>query len=84
MFDKATRVQLLDDAFSLASVSLLQFSTFFNLTLYLRNERDYHPWQVVINSFGHMKQLLSRTAHTSALYVSSILSTDSGVSIVQS
>ncbi|KAI9551545.1 hypothetical protein GHT06_021878 [Daphnia sinensis] len=52
------RAQLLDDAFTLALTELIPYSEALDLTLYLKNERDYVPWHAVLSELNYIDIML--------------------------
>lgn len=55
------RAQLLDDAFNLARGSLLDYNMAFNLTVYLKDDDEYLPWNTFLDAFLYIGQMLSKT-----------------------
>ncbi len=56
------RAQLLDDSFVLASVNLVPYAQALDLTLYLRNEREYVPWDAVTDELIYIDGMLFKTS----------------------
>ena len=54
------RAQLLDDAFTLANIDRISYSTAFDLTLYLKNEIEYVPWRSVLDELDYIDIMLHR------------------------
>lgn len=52
------RAQLLDDAFTLALIESIAYSEALDLTLYLKNERDYVPWHAVLSELNYIDIML--------------------------
>lgn len=52
------RAQLLDDAFNLALIELISYSQAFDLTLYLKNEQQYVPWNAVLDELSYIDSML--------------------------
>ncbi|XP_066600502.1 aminopeptidase A isoform X2 [Prorops nasuta] len=57
----ADRANLLEDAFSLASAGLLDYSTAMDMTAYLPRENHAVPWSVASSKFTEIDTLLSST-----------------------
>ncbi len=47
-FSVNNRAQLLDDAFNLATLNIIAYADAFDLTIYLRNEKEFTPWEAVL------------------------------------
>ena len=47
-FSVNNRAQLLDDAFNLATLNTIAYADAFDLTIYLRNEKEFTPWEAVL------------------------------------
>ncbi|XP_043827241.1 glutamyl aminopeptidase [Dromiciops gliroides] len=62
VFSSGDRASFFDDAFSLSRANLLNYSVSLNLTLYLKNERDYLPWQSIISALSYMTSMLEDDA----------------------
>ncbi|NWI91791.1 AMPE aminopeptidase, partial [Pitta sordida] len=56
-FSAADRAGILDDAFSLARPGLVHYSVPLNLTKYLRNEREYLPWNRAISAVTYLANM---------------------------
>lgn len=56
------RAQLLDDAFVVASAHLLPYKSALDLTLYLKNEKDYVPWNAVLSELNYIDTMLYNVA----------------------
>ena len=52
------RAQLLDDAFVLASVHMLPYKSALDLSLYLKYEKEYVPWNAVLSELGYIDSML--------------------------
>lgn len=52
------RAQLLDDAFTLALNEMIPYLAALDLTLYLKNERDYVPWHAVLSELNYIDIML--------------------------
>lgn len=52
------RAQLLDDTFNLALANLVPYTQAMDLTLYLRNEREYVPWNAVLDELNYIDTML--------------------------
>lgn len=59
------RAQLLDDAFTLAKVKKIPYSTALDLTLYLKNEREYVPWRSVLDELDYIDIMLHKSSEAS-------------------
>jgi len=59
--DVVNRAALLDDAFSLARASVLDYSIALRLTMYLSKEREYLPWKTALNSLSYLDTMLKMT-----------------------
>lgn len=57
-FSISDRGHLLNDAFSLADASQLDFNVALDLTVYLKNETEYVPWRVAVGKLYELKRLL--------------------------
>lgn len=55
------RAQLLDDAFTLAKIDKISYSTAFDLTLYLKNEVEYVPWRSVLDELDYIDVMLHKS-----------------------
>lgn len=53
-YSSADRASLIDDAFALARAERLDYKTALNLTMYLKNEQDYLPWQRAISAVTYI------------------------------
>ncbi|XP_017484575.1 PREDICTED: glutamyl aminopeptidase-like [Rhagoletis zephyria] len=60
-FSNADRAHLINDAFSLADASQLDYSIALNLVLYLEKELDYVPWSVASSRLLDISNLLYYT-----------------------
>lgn len=58
-----TRAQLIDDALNLARVGLLPYDVALNLTLYLRREVDYIPWQTTFRNLNFLNTMMRTSDH---------------------
>ena len=52
------RGQMLDDTFNLALANLVPYAQAMDLTLYLKNEREYVPWYAVLNELNYIDSML--------------------------
>ncbi len=52
------RAQLLDDAFVLASVHMVPYRSALDLTLYLKHETEYVPWNAVLSELNYIDTML--------------------------
>nr|XP_046251148.1 alanyl (membrane) aminopeptidase b isoform X2 [Scatophagus argus] len=55
------RAQLVDDAFNLARAKIIPTVLALNTTKYLSNERDYMPWQSVLNNLDFFYLMFDRS-----------------------
>ncbi|KAI4543140.1 hypothetical protein MG293_007266 [Ovis ammon polii] len=53
-FSSADRASFIDDAFALARAQLLTYKEALNLTKYLKEEKEYLPWQRVISAVTYI------------------------------
>ncbi|XP_031232030.1 glutamyl aminopeptidase [Mastomys coucha] len=53
-FSSADRSSFIDDAFALARAQLLNYKIALNLTMYLKSEEDYLPWERVISAVSYI------------------------------
>ena len=56
------RAQLLDDAFVLAKVEKISYSIAFDLTLFLKYEREYVPWRAVLDELNYIDIMMFKEA----------------------
>ena len=49
---------MLDDTFNLALANLVPYAQAMDLTLYLKNEREYVPWNAVLEEFDYIDSML--------------------------
>lgn len=63
------RAQLLDDSLTIARTGSLSYSVVFELTQYLRSERDYAPWSSVLKAFNYLDRMLFQSASKDKLRV---------------
>jgi len=52
------RGQMLDDTFNLALANLVPYAQAMDLTLYLKNEREYVPWYAVLSELNYIDSML--------------------------
>ena len=52
------RAQMLDDTFNLALANLVPYAQAMDFTLYLRNEREYVPWNAVLDELSYIDNML--------------------------
>jgi len=52
------RAQMLDDTFNLALANLIPYAQAMDLTLYLKNEREYVPWNAVLDELNYIDSML--------------------------
>ncbi|XP_074548534.1 glutamyl aminopeptidase [Halichoeres trimaculatus] len=64
-FDPADRTSYIDDVFALARADIIDYGNAFNLTMYLKDEKDYIVWDRVASSIAYVRDMLSGNA---ALY----------------
>lgn len=69
-FSISDRAHLLNDAFSLAAASQLDYDTALDLTRYLKDETEYVPWKVAIAKLTELKRRLYYTEHHETFTVS--------------
>uniref|UniRef100_H2SSR9 Aminopeptidase n=1 Tax=Takifugu rubripes TaxID=31033 RepID=H2SSR9_TAKRU len=55
------RAQLVDDAFNLARAKIISTELALRTTLYLKNERDYMPWESAINNLDFFYLMFDRS-----------------------
>ncbi|XP_028894176.1 glutamyl aminopeptidase isoform X3 [Zeugodacus cucurbitae] len=60
-FSNADRAHLINDVFTLADASQLEYSIALNLALYLEKELDYVPWSVASSRLSDIRSLLYYT-----------------------
>ena len=58
---RVNRAQILNDAFRLAEIGVLNYSVALNLTNYLQKETDFVPWYAALNSLSYLDSMLGRT-----------------------
>ncbi|KAG5892870.1 hypothetical protein JTB14_032594 [Gonioctena quinquepunctata] len=63
IFNAADRASLIDDAFSLSRAGILNASVALELSMYLKNEREYAPWAAAI---AHLKSWARRLSESLA------------------
>lgn len=61
--DVSDRANLLEDSFSLADASYLDFKIPLDLSQYLDKETEYVPWDVASTKFTHLKHLLQSSGN---------------------
>jgi aminopeptidase N len=64
-----SRSQLLDDSLNIARTGSLPYSIAFELSSYLRAERDFAPWFSALTAFTYLDRMLYRTASKDQLRV---------------
>lgn len=69
-FSTADRAHLLNDAFSLAEATQLDYEVALNLTRYLANETENVPWSVAATKLSGIRKLMSQTENYSKFLVS--------------
>ena len=55
------RAQLMDDAFNLARVGLINYDMLLEMTEYLRKEIEYFPWHAAFSGFSYLNTMLEET-----------------------
>lgn len=55
------RIQLIDDAFSLARAKLIHITVALNSTRYLRNETEFLPWDIANMNMQYLHEMFDRT-----------------------
>ena len=60
-FSIGSRSSIINDAFNLARAGLLKQVTAFNLTRYIKAERDYVPWKTIGDVTSYIGDMLSKT-----------------------
>ena len=58
---RVNRAQILNDAFRLAEIGHLNYSTALSLTNYLQKETDFVPWHAALTSLSYLDTMLGRT-----------------------
>lgn len=71
-FSISDRGHLLNDAFSLADASQLDYDVALDLTQYLKNETEYVPWSVAIAKLYSLKRSLYYSEHYRTYVVSEL------------
>lgn len=69
-FSTADRAHLLNDAFSLAEATQLDYEIALNLTRYLANETENVPWSVAASKLSVIRKLMSHTENYPKFLVS--------------
>lgn len=54
----SNRAQLLDDTFVLASVEIVPYKVALELSMYLKNETEYVPWNAVSSELDYIDSML--------------------------
>jgi hypothetical protein len=67
------QAQILDDSLALARASLLPYELALNLTLYLRTEKEYLPWQAFFANLKHLSDMLLKKESYELLKVEQIM-----------
>lgn len=52
------RAQILDDTFVLASVHLVPYKSALDISLYLKYEKEYVPWNAVLSELNYIDSML--------------------------
>uniref|UniRef100_A0A665W218 Aminopeptidase n=1 Tax=Echeneis naucrates TaxID=173247 RepID=A0A665W218_ECHNA len=55
------RMQLIDDAFNLARAKIVNVTLALNVTRFLYNETDFHPWDSAMRNFQYIYLMFDRT-----------------------
>lgn len=63
VFDVKNRAQIIDDALNLASSGYIGYDLALNLTLYLKQEKEYIAWTAAIGQLMYLQNMFERTAH---------------------
>ena len=63
------RAQLLDDSLNIARTGALPYSVPFELSSYLRSERDFTPWSSALKAFNYLDKMFYHTATKDKLRV---------------
>lgn len=71
-FSISDRGHLLNDAFSLADASQLDYDVALDLTQYLKNETEYVPWRVAVAKLYDLKRSLYYSEHYRTYVVSKV------------
>lgn len=69
-FSTADRAHLLNDAFSLAEATQLNYDVPLNLTKYLAGETENVPWSVAASKLNGIRRLMSHTENYNLILVS--------------
>lgn len=69
VFSISDRAHLLNDAFSLAEATQLDYSVALDLTRYLDNELEFIPWSVAYSKLAGIRNLMSNTDNYSKFLV---------------
>lgn len=72
-FSVADRAHLLNDAFTLAQSTQLNYDIALDLTKYLEKETKNVPWNVAANQLAKIRNLMASTENLSKFTVSSLL-----------
>ncbi|CAL7935735.1 unnamed protein product [Xylocopa violacea] len=69
------RAQLVDDALNMARTNRLNYTVALPLTLYLKQEKDYVPWQTALTNLNFLRNMLrtSKHYHIFNLYITHIM-----------
>lgn len=76
------RAQLIDDSFTIARTDALSYSIPFELSHYLRSERDYVPWKSALAAFSYLDSMLYSTPMKTKFRVRSFQYHDGGYLII--
>lgn len=63
------RAQLIDDSLTIARTGALSYSIAFDVSTYLRAERDFAPWISALEAFDYLDRMLYRTSSKDHLRV---------------
>ena len=55
------RAQLMDDAFNLARVGLINYDLLLEMAEYLRMETEYFPWHAAFSGFAYLNNMLAES-----------------------
>jgi len=55
------RAQLIDDCMNIARVGAVSYKVAFEVTRYLRNEREYAPWKAALEGLNYLDRMLYST-----------------------
>ena len=55
------RAQIIDDVLNIARAGLLKYEIALEVTLYLKNEREYLPWAAALSGIEYIDEMLKGT-----------------------